>query len=65
MGLKIDLPITSIDEASLVQETFTLRRDQLNAMADMIHTTPEERTEMLQKAVTLDILLERMVRWNG
>lgn len=62
MGIKIDLPIKTIEEANLLNETIQIRIDTLKAHAAMLHATDDERVAAGQKVLMLEDLQARMLK---
>lgn len=60
MGLKIDLPIETIEEATFLDGVLTHAADQAQAWIDAVHSTPEERAEARRKLVLAQRLRARM-----
>ena len=64
MGVKIDLPVHSIEEASILLETIDQRIDTLKAASEMRHTTEEEKSTMTRKVIVLSDLKERLTGYG-
>lgn len=61
MGIKIDLPIHTLEEATLLEETLQQRVDALEDMANLEHTSHTERIAFREKARKLINLRNRLL----
>lgn len=61
MGIKIDLPIYTLEEAALLDETLLQRIQLLQSLATLEHSTSEERRVFNEKARKLTNLRNRFL----
>ena len=65
MGIKIDLPIHSLEEAVLLDKVLLQAADHRKGLRKLIHTTPEEAQVLDAEYLTILELREGMLGRTG
>lgn len=60
MGLKIELPVYTVEEAALLTDTLLSAAKARRALASMLHATPKEAATHNHNAALLEGMLGRL-----